>query len=507
MTSGIVKAGPREWVALVVLMLPVLVIAATATVLSFALPFVSASLAPTSVELLWIVDVYAFVLSGLLLVMGNLGDRIGRRRLLLIGTAVLAVFSVAAAVTGTAWVLLLIRAVHGAAAAAVMPSTLSLIRTIFRDGQQRRFAIAVWAGTFAAGGALGPIAGGLLLQHFGWGSVFLVNVPLLLPALLFGWRLLPEYRDPRPGPFDLLSVTLSLAAVLPVIYGIKSIAAEGPGLFDVVLIAAGLGVGVLFARRQRRLAQPMLDLGLFRNISFSTALLSTTMAVFALVGMFFFVGQYLQSVLGMGPLEAGLWTVPAAVLAGVGATGAAALAKWVKPGVVISVGMMLAAAGFVLLAVTDRVNGLVLLVAGLSLVGLGIGIVQSLATDMAVANAPIERAGAASAVLESATEFGGAIGITVLGSVGAATYHRELARLAPADLPATALHAASQTVGDAVAIARGLGGEAGRELLAAARMAFGEGMHAAAVVGAILMIAAALLCAVVLSRDTVRRTE
>ncbi|MFI9387102.1 MFS transporter [Kutzneria sp. NPDC052558] len=496
MTSVVVKAGPRQWLGLVVLILPVLAISVTATVLSFALPFVSASLAPSSVELLWIVDVYAYVLAGLLLVMGSLGDRIGRRRLLLIGSVVLALFSVAAAVTTVAWVLVLVRAVHGAAAAAVLPSTLSLIRTMFQDGQQRRFAIAVWAGTFAAGGALGPIAGGLLLQHFPWGSVFLVNVPLLLPLLLIGWRLLPEYRDPRPGPFDLLSATLSLAAVLPVIYGVKTIAADGFAWPDIGFIVVGLGVGALFLRRQRRLERPMLSLALFGNLPFTTALISSTMAVFALVGMFFFVAQYLQSVLGFGPLAAGLWTLPAAVLAGVGSAGAAALARWISPGVLIAGGMVLAAVGFVFIAGA----GLVAIVVGLSLVGLGIGVVQALASDVAVANAPVERAGAASAVLEAGSEFGGALGVTILGSVGAATYHLELARGAPPGLPEATVRAAGQTLGDAVALAEQQGGDTGALLLSAARTAFSDGMHAAAVVGAVLMIAAALLAAVVATR-------
>jgi DHA2 family multidrug resistance protein-like MFS transporter len=499
LTNVVVKAGPREWFALVVLTLPVLVISVTATVLSFALPLISAGLRPTSAELLWIVDVYAFVLAGLLIAMGSLGDRIGRRRLLLVGTVVLALSSVAAAFINAAWGLVLLRAVQGVAAAAVLPSTLSMIRTIFRDDQQRRFAIAAWAGVFAAGGAIGPIAGGALLAHFWWGSVFLANVPLLLP-LLFAWKLLPEFRDPQPGPFDLAGAALSLAAVLPVIYGVKSIATVGFGWLEAVFIAGGIAIGVLFLRRQRRVERPMLDLTLFRDRQYSTAIVSCAMAVFALVGTFYFAAQYLQLVVGLGPLQAGLWTLPAAGLAAVGSVGAAALVKWIRPGIVIGLGMVTAALG----VVCTVFSGLVFVVVGLSLVGLGIGTVQALASDMAVARAPEERAGAASAVLESAAEFGSALGVTVLGSVGAAVYHREMKEAA---VPDSVRDEASQTLGHAAAMAERIGGADGQRLLQTAQEAFSDGMHAAAVIGAILISVTAVLAVVVLNGESMRRKK
>ncbi|WP_191060847.1 MFS transporter, partial [Geminicoccus harenae] len=301
------RATPREWIGLAVLALPCLVYSMDLTVLNLAIPQLSADLRPSAAQLLWIVDIYGFLVAGSLITMGTLGDRIGRRRLLLIGAAAFGVASVLAAFAPSAELLILARAVLGLAGATLAPSTLSLIRTMFQDDRQRTFAIGVWIASFSAGAAIGPVVGGVLLEHFWWGSVFLIALPVMLLLLVLGPFLLPEARDPDAGRMDLPSAALSVVAVLAVIYGIKHSAEAGFGLLPALAILAGLAVGLLFVRRQRRLDDPLIDVSLFRIPSFSAALLINLLSLFAALGFFLVIGQYLQLVLGMGPLEAGLW--------------------------------------------------------------------------------------------------------------------------------------------------------------------------------------------------------
>jgi len=304
------RATRREWIGLAVIALPCLLYSMDLTVLNLALPAISAELGPTSTQLLWIVDIYGFLLAGMLIPMGTLGDRIGRRRLLLIGAAAFGVASVIAAFSSSAEMLIASRAALGVAGATLAPSTLSLIRNMFHDPQQRRFAIGAWITSYSAGGAIGPVLGGILLEHFWWGSVFLVGVPVMALLLAVGPALLPEFRDPRASRPDLLSAVLSLAAVLSVIYGIKRIAEHGVAWFAVLAILAGLMVEAAFVRRQRKLADPLMDLGLFRLPAFSAALAVYTLATFVAFGAYLFIAQYLQLVLGMSPLRAGLWMLP-----------------------------------------------------------------------------------------------------------------------------------------------------------------------------------------------------
>ncbi|MEE2046314.1 MFS transporter, partial [Nocardiopsis tropica] len=257
-------AGPREWAALAVLVLPVILISVDSTVLGFAVPALSEDLRPTAGQLLWIVDVYGFVLAGLLITMGSLGDRIGRRRLLMIGSAAFGAASLIAAFSPTAQTLVLARALLGLAGASLMPSTLSLLRNIFLDARQRLLAIAIWASGFSGGAALGPILGGWLLEHFSWGSVFLINLPVMVLILVLVPLLVRESRNPEAGRLDLLSAVLSMAAMLPAVYGIKKLATEGFGVVPIASLAVGLGLGYLFVRRQRQLRDPLIDVGLFR---------------------------------------------------------------------------------------------------------------------------------------------------------------------------------------------------------------------------------------------------
>lgn len=299
------RVGWRGWAALVVLMLPVLLVSVDNTVLSFALPDIALDLAPSSAQQLWIIDAYPLVLAGLLVTMGTLGDRYGRRKLLLIGAVGFAAVSVLAAFATSAGMLIAARAAMGVFGAMLMPSTLSLLRSIFTHRDQRRLAIAVWASMFSAGAALGPIVGGILLEHFSWGSVFLLSVPVLVPLLVFAPLLVPESRDPRPGRIDPVSIALSMLTMIPVVYAIKEVAVHGVGWLPLVLVIAGVGFGVVFVRRQLAAEVPMLDMRLFGRGTFSGALLVNLLSVIALVGFLYFVAQHLQLIVGLSPMQAG----------------------------------------------------------------------------------------------------------------------------------------------------------------------------------------------------------
>jgi DHA2 family multidrug resistance protein-like MFS transporter len=395
------------------------------TVLNLALPAISADLRPTSTQLLWIVDIYGFLVAGLLITMGALGDRIGRRRLLLIGAAGFGVASVLAAFSTSAEMLIATRAALGIAGATLAPSTLSLIRYMFREPGERRFAIGVWITSYSAGGAIGPLVGGVLLEHFWWGSVFLAGVPVMALLLAVGPALLPEFRDPEAGRPDLASAALSLAAVLPVIYGIKRIAEGGAGWLPLLSILAGLAAGAVFVQRQHRLADPLIDLRLFRAPAFSVSLATYTLGTFVAFGSFLFIAQYLQRVLGLSPLRAGLWMLPFFVGWISGSMLAPLIARRLRPAFALSAGLVLAAGGFGLLTRVDGGSALPVLVTGSLLVSLGLAPVFTLATDVIVGAAPPERAGAASAISETGSELGGALGIALLGSLATAVYGRE----------------------------------------------------------------------------------
>jgi MFS transporter, DHA2 family, multidrug resistance protein len=479
------RAGRREWIGLAVIALPCLVYAMDLTVLNLALPTLSADLHPSSTQLLWIVDVYGFMVAGALITMGALGDRIGARRLLMLGAAGFAAASLLAAFAPNANLLIAARALLGLAGATLAPSTLSLIRTMFEDDRQRTFAIGIWATSYSVGAAVGPLAGGALLEVSWWGAVFLLAVPVMLLLLLVGPRLLPAPPSTTSSRLDVPSALLSLASVLAVVYGLKQIIAAGDSHVAVASIAAGLALGAIFIRRQRR-PEPLLDLSLLARGSFSAALATNVVAFFVIFGMSLFLAQYLQSVLGLSPLAAGAWSVPEALGFTIGSMAAPRLAGRHGAGTVVAAGLLLGGLGWGIVATTS--GGLFTLVTGSTLGAIGLAVVGTLVTDLAVSAAPASRAGAASAMSETSSELGGALGIAILGSIGAAIYRAGV----PADAPARA----HETLAGALR----LHGAAAETVAAAARGAFVHALDVTALVAAVFLVLAAAAATAFLRR-------
>ncbi|MFT3799413.1 MFS transporter [Microbacterium sp.] len=490
------KVGWRGWAALVVLMLPVLLVSVDNTVLSFALPDIALSLQPTSTQQLWIIDAYPLVLAGLLVTMGTLGDRFGRRRMLLIGATGFAAVSVLAAFAPTAGWLIVARAAMGVFGAMLMPATLSLLRSIFTDRDQRRLAIAVWAAAFSAGSALGPIVGGLLLEYFSWGSVFLLSVPVLVPLLILAPLLVPESRDPNPGRIDPVSIALSMLTLVPVVYAIKEMAVEGFAAGPLVLLAAGLGFGVVFVRRQLAAQVPMLDMRLFRRGMFSGALLVNLLSVVALVGFLYFVSQHLQLVVGLSPMQAGFALVPGMLAMIVAGLGVVPVSRRVSPRIVVPAALALSVTAYLLVpaAATD----LTLLVAAFALLGVGIGAAETVSNELILASAPPAKAGAASAVSETAYEVGAVLGTSLLGGILTAAYRGGIEL--PAGLAHDAAEAARETLAGAMTVADTLDAATAAVLRDAAAHAFDAGVTITALIGAGLVAIAAVIAATTLGR-------
>lgn len=464
-------AGRREWIGLAVIALPCLLYAMDLTVLYLAVPHLTADLKPSGSQLLWIVDIYGFLVAGFLITMGTLGDRIGRRRLLMIGAASFGAASVLAAFSTSANMLIATRALLGITAATLAPSTLSLIRNMFLDPAQRTFAIGIWGTSFSIGGAIGPLVGGVLLEHFWWGSVFLLSVPVMILLLIVAPKLLPEFRDPKSGRLDILSAILSLSAVLTIIFGVKRMAENGWEWVSALSILSGLALGVVFILRQKLLDDPLIDLELFRLTSFSTALAANSLVIFVALGSFLFMAQYLQLVLGLSPLEAGLWTLPAAAGNVIGSMAVPVIVRRIRPLFVIAGGLLFAAVGFGLYAQVNENSGLLFIVAGSVILSLGICAVVILGTDIIVGSAPPERAGAAASISEAGIELGGVLGIAVLGSIGTALYRSKMNQI-PSGISPEMAEAAKGTLGAAVSLAKELPGEMSQALLGPARDAF-----------------------------------
>ncbi|MFE0016065.1 MFS transporter [Mesorhizobium sp. NPDC059054] len=490
------KAPTQCWIGLGVIALPCILVSMDMTVLNLAVPHLAAALSPSAGQLLWIVDIYGFMVAGALMTMGTLGDRFGRRRLLLIGAAFFGIASAVAAFATSPVQLIVARALLGLSAATLAPSTLSLIRNMFEDEDERRIAIGVWIASFSAGAAIGPVVGGLLLEHFWWGSVFLVNVLIMIVLLTLGPLLLPEYRDPNAGRLDVVSAGQSLVAALSVVWGLKRLAEHGPDASAAATIVAGLALAAVFLRRQRRLADPIVDLALFRSPAFSIALAVNLAGFFFMFSIFFFVPQYLQLVVGLSPLEAGLWTLPSGIAFIAGSLLSPAIAAKLQAERVLIAALVVAAAGFAVLTQVDAAGSLAVAVIGSVIFSLGLTPVITLTTDIVVGAAPPERAGSAAALSETSNEAGGTLGIAVLGSIAMSVY-----RGAMAGEPAAALSEAAQaTIGGAVAAAETLQPKEAEALVSAARDAFTAGMQLTAGISVLGLLATAALAAMLLRR-------
>ncbi|MFF2073543.1 MFS transporter [Kitasatospora sp. NPDC058162] len=477
---------------LAVLALPTLLLSIDVSVLHLAVPHISEALAPSASQMLWIIDIYGFLIAGFLVTMGTLGDRIGRRRLLLIGAAAFGVASVAAAYTSDPVALIAARAALGVAGATLMPSTLALITTMFPDPRQRGMAIAVWVTMFSVGIALGPVVGGAMLEYFWWGSVFLLAIPIMALLLVAGPVLLPEYRDGNAGRLDLASVLLSLGAILPVVYGLKEIAKGGPAVVPALALVVGLAVAGVFVRRQRALADPLLDFRLFAGPTFRTALATLLVSMLVAGGTYLYVTQYLQLVGELSPMTAGLYLLPAAFALIVTSVVSPIAAAAVRPAYVVAAGLAVSALGHVMLATADSTSGISQVVTGFAFVYAGGGPLVALGTDIVVGSAPPEQAGSASAISETSTELGMALGVALLGSLGAAVYR------AGVDVPGAVSEQAAGTLAGAVEAAKGLPADAAGAFLDSARAAFTDGMNVIGGIGAVLALASAVLVVLVI---------
>jgi DHA2 family multidrug resistance protein-like MFS transporter len=498
------RAGAREWAGLAVLVLPCLLVSMDVHVLNLAIPQLTADLRPTGAQLLWIVDAYAFLVAGCLLPMGALGDRVGRRRLLLTGAAGFAAASLLAAFARSPAMLIAARALLGVAGATLMPSTLSLIRAMFADSRQRTTAFGVWTASFALGGVIAPVVAGLLLARFWWGSVFLVAVPFVAVLLALGPTLLPEVRDPRADPVDAASALLCLAAVLSAVFGFKRAVQVGADVPACAALAAGLVLAAAFLRRQRRQEHPWLDPELFRRLTFSMPLATNALSFFVLYGTQFLVAQYLQLVLGLSALQAGLWTIPSALAYLAGSALAPVAASRVRLPWFLGLSLAVSAAGFGLLTQLGQGSGLPVVVAATVVFSVGLAPVYVLATELIVASAPPERSGTASGVHESAAELGGACGIAVLGSIAAAAYRQAMSTARPRALDPGRWEDARRTLGGAMATAARLPEPLAAKVAGDARHAFTVALQTVEMLGSGVLAMLAVASVLVLRRGTLR---
>ena len=494
------RATARDWIGMAVLVLPALLASMDLSVLFIAVPWISAELSPTAAQQLWIMDIYGFVMAGLLITMGSIGDRIGRRRMLLIGAVSFGAASLLAAYSTSAEMLIAARALLGIGAATLAPSTLSLIRGMFLNEDQRRVAIGIWTAAFTGGFAVGPIVGGLLIEHFHWGSVFLINVPIMLLLLIAAPLLIRESRDPEPGSFDLLGAALSLAAVLPVIYGFKKIVEDGIEFLSLGSIAAGIVFTGLFLLRQLNAPTPMVDVRLFARAAFSASIIANATVVFATAGMGLLAVTFVQTVLGYGPFDAALWLLPAVGGSVLGVAAASIGARIFRPALLIAAGLAVSAAGFFWVSTVSPESTIGMLISGYALLTVGVGMTATLATSLVLTTAPPEKAGAASAISETSAEFGGALGIATLGTLAAAVYSDHMDQHLPEGFSAAETAAASDTIGGALSVAEQAPAEITGVLLAHAFEAYAQGFNLAALVGGVLVLLIGTVTGIALRR-------
>lgn len=481
------RAGLREWIGLAVLALPSLLVSIDVSVMMLALPHLSASLGATSTQQLWILDMYGFMLAGFMITMGTLGDRIGRRKLLMIGGAAFGLASILAAFSPSADLLIVSRAILGIAGATMGPSILALITNMFRNEAQRGMAISIWMVCFMGGMTIGPLVGGIMLEQFWWGSVFLLGVPAMVLLLITAPFLLPDYRDPNAGRLDLASVVLSLAAILPTVYGLKEIAKAGPSVLSLAAIAFGVVMGAIFLARQRRLEHPLFDVTLFKNRGFAVAV--SGMFLITVTGsVMLFTSQYFQVVLGLSPLMAGLCTLPGVILMVASLMLAPILAQKIRPAVLIASGLVVGAAGGVMIGLAGPVDGLWFVVGGFMLFNLGCAPMVTLANGIVMSSVAPERAGSAAALSETSSELGFALGIAAMGSIGTAIYRSQVSPALPADLPAETARLITDTIATATGALESLPAAVAAPLVVVTNQAFSASMNVVGLTAGILLL-------------------
>jgi MFS transporter, DHA2 family, multidrug resistance protein len=491
-------AGRREWVGLGLLALPAMLLFMMLTILFLAIPHIAAELAPSSTQMLWILDIYGFLMAGFLVLMGTLADRIGHRRLLMSGAASFGVVSVLAATADDPAWMIVWRAALGIAAAAQMPATLGLLFAMFRNPRQRGMAIGAWAASISAGVALGPLLSGVLLEAFSWRATFLVAVPVMAVVLIGAPVLLPGKRAAANGRPDLFSAVLLLATMLPLIYGVKSIATGEPFGVSLVALTAAVVFGAWFVARQLRADTPLLDVRLFANRTVSGALGVFILAATGLGGVYLMFTQYLQLVAELSPVRTGLAILPAALILILVSMTSPVLARRIRPGFVIATGLAVQVVGYLLLTQVDSATGLPLLLAGFIVLYPAVSPAMALTTDLVVGSVPPDRAGAAAGLSSTVNDLGISLGVAVVGSIGVARYRAEMTSAVPTGLPADIDAVARDDLGGAIAAASRLPAETGAALLDAARAAFTSGLHAGAAAAAVIAAAGAVLGAVAL---------
>ncbi|MFD9002932.1 MFS transporter [Streptomyces sp. NPDC059582] len=486
-------AGANRWVVLVVLCVSLLLVAVDATVLHVAVPAVTEDLRPSGMELLWIVDTYPLVCASLLILFGTLGDKVGRRRILLLGYTLFGLASGLAALAQDAHMLIVARALLGVGGAMIMPATLSILRQVFPERRERAMAIGVWSAVAAVGAAVGPLLGGFLLEHFWWGSVFLVNIPLMLVSLPVGRLLLPESTGDGHGPWDVVGALMAAAGLFGVVLGVKRLGGGEPvvSVLTLLPLLAGAALIVLFVRRQRRRTHPLVDLRMFARPAFSTSVGCIVLAMLALVGLELIAAQYLQLVLGLSPLETGLRLLPLTFAAMAAGLAGARLLRRFGPRRMVCAGFCLTAVAVTALTAMGESDNAGLLLVGFLLLGFGLEATLFGAYESMLSEAPPAQAGGASAIGETSYQLGAGIGIALLGSVMNAAYTPGLASVP--GVPASASASAGHSLGEAYDVAGRLGGSAGAALRRAARDSFVHGLHVTLLVSAGLLLLGAVM--------------
>jgi len=503
LSTTIVKndgAGTLEWLGLAALSLPTLLISIDTSVLYLALPHLSAALHTNSAQQLWVMDIYGFMIAGFLITMGNLGDRIGYRKLLITGSAAFGLASIIAAFSPSANILIAARGLMGVAGATIMPSTLALIRNMFVNSRQRNTAISVWMSCFMAGMIIGPLIGGLILEHFWWGAVFLLGVPVMIIIVFAGRIILPEFGHSNTRRSDITGVIYSLMAILPFIYGLTELSRNNLQLYPVIAIILGLIFGIKFVSHERKIPDPLIDFSLFKSIVFSTTLFTMLFTAVIMGGTALFIAQYLQLVIGLSPFHAGLWMIPQALGMIVGSMVVPAIAAKVRPGIIISVGLFITTVGTLLIANTPAVNGLFLLETGFIIAVIGVSPILILGTGIVVGSAPPEKAGAAASISETSNQLGIALGVAFLGSIGTAVYRNMIGKHLPPGLSIELSKQVSESITDASSVANRLDSQHRVSLMISAKEAFVTGLHTAAATGAVIFVLLMLITAFGLSK-------